>query len=112
MVAFLVPSVVAAVVLLAEHVAGVGGITRFPHYVSGDLANMLLGIIAYLPVMAIVPIALLLLARTGQPPSKPGSVGPAWSPTCSLGWGSRSQPSAARSSSSSRFPRCSCTTRT
>ncbi len=31
---------------------------------------MLLGIIAYLPVMAIVPIALLLLARTGQPPSK------------------------------------------
>jgi membrane protease YdiL (CAAX protease family) len=73
MVAFLVPSVVAAVVLLAQHVVGVGGITRFPDFVTGQpVTNMLLGILAYLPVMAAVPLALLLLARTGQTPSALG----------------------------------------
>jgi membrane protease YdiL (CAAX protease family) len=72
MAAFLVPAVITAVVLLAENVSGVGGITRFPNLVPSQIENMLLGILAYLPVMAVVPVALLLLSRTGQPPKSLG----------------------------------------
>jgi membrane protease YdiL (CAAX protease family) len=67
MFAFLFPAVVSAVVVLAQHVSGVVDISRFPNIVHGHpLTNMLLGILGYLPVMAPVPIALYLLARTGQ----------------------------------------------
>jgi membrane protease YdiL (CAAX protease family) len=70
MVAFLLLGVTAAVVLLAQHVSGVGNITRFPVLVHGHpFTNMVLGILDYLPVTATVPLALFLLARTGQPPS-------------------------------------------
>jgi membrane protease YdiL (CAAX protease family) len=69
MVAFLVPAVMSAVVLLAQHVGGVGTVTRFPTIIKGHpLGNMLIGIFAYLPVAATVPLALFLLARTGQSP--------------------------------------------
>jgi membrane protease YdiL (CAAX protease family) len=67
MVAFLLPGVVSAIVLLSEHISGVGDISRFATYVRGQpLTNMLLGILAYLPVGAVVPLGLYLLARTGQ----------------------------------------------
>ncbi len=67
MVAFLVPVVVSAVIVLAQHVAGVEDIARFPSIVRHHpLTNMALGILAYLPVAAVVPLALFLLARTGQ----------------------------------------------
>jgi membrane protease YdiL (CAAX protease family) len=69
MVAFLLPAVVAAVVLFAQHVSGVGSVTRFPVAVNGHpLENMLIDIVAYLPVACIVPLALFLLSRTGQGP--------------------------------------------
>jgi membrane protease YdiL (CAAX protease family) len=70
MVAFLMPAVMAAVILFARHEAGVGTVTRFPDLVRGQpVVNLILGILDYLPVAAIVPLALFLLARTGQPPS-------------------------------------------
>jgi membrane protease YdiL (CAAX protease family) len=69
MVAFLLPAVMSAVVLFAQHVNGVGTITRFPTLIRGNpLGNMLIGIFEYLPVAATVPLALFLLARTGQSP--------------------------------------------
>jgi membrane protease YdiL (CAAX protease family) len=68
--AFLVPGVLAAVDLLAQHVGGVANITRFPTIVSGHpLENLILGVINYLEVGAVVPLALLLLSRTGQRPA-------------------------------------------
>jgi membrane protease YdiL (CAAX protease family) len=67
MVAFLVPVVISAVLVLAQHVAGVENIARFPSIVRHHpLTNMALGILAYLPVAAVVPLALFLLSRTGQ----------------------------------------------
>jgi membrane protease YdiL (CAAX protease family) len=70
MVAFLVPGIAGAIVLLAQHVSGVGSVTRFPVYVSGHpLTNMLVGIVAYLPTACMVPLALFLLNRTGDSPS-------------------------------------------
>ncbi|MGC1239708.1 MAG: CPBP family intramembrane glutamic endopeptidase [Acidimicrobiales bacterium] len=67
MVAFLVPGVVSAVLVLAEHISGVGDIARFATIVRGHpLTNMFLGILAYLPVAAVVPLGLFLLGRTGQ----------------------------------------------
>ncbi len=75
MIAFLVPAVMSAVVLFAQHVVGVGSITRFATYVKNPADNLVIGIFAYLPVAATVPLALFLLARTGQ--------GPKW---LGLGW--------------------------
>jgi hypothetical protein len=67
MVAFLVPVVISAVLVLAQHVAGVENIARSPSIVRHHpLTNMALGILAYLPVAAVVPLALFLLSRTGQ----------------------------------------------
>ena len=69
MVAFLVPGIAGAVVLFAQHVNGVGTVTRFPVYVAHHpVTNLVIGILAYLPVASIVPLALFLLNRTGQPP--------------------------------------------
>ena len=68
--AFLVPGVLSAVDVLAAHVGGAGAITRFPTIVPGHpLANLILGIVTYLQVAAVVPLALLLLSRTGQTPA-------------------------------------------
>jgi membrane protease YdiL (CAAX protease family) len=67
MVAFLVPGVVSAILVLAQHISGVADIARFPTVVSNHpLENMFLGILGYIPVGAVVPIALYLLWRTGQ----------------------------------------------
>ena len=77
--AFLVPGVVSAVDVLAAHVGGAGAITRFPTIVPGHpLANLILGIVTYLQVAAVVPLALLLLSRTGQTPAVLGLTRPGW----------------------------------
>lgn len=69
MIAFLLPVVASAVVVFAQHVTGVGAVTRFPIVVQGHpLENMLIGMLAYLPVACTVPLALYLLYRTGQGP--------------------------------------------
>jgi membrane protease YdiL (CAAX protease family) len=66
--AFLVPSVLAAVDVLAAHTGG-ATITRFPDIVHNPVANLLLGVLTYVGVATVVPIALLLLSRTGQDPA-------------------------------------------
>jgi membrane protease YdiL (CAAX protease family) len=77
MFAFLLPSVMAAVVALAQHVNGVGSVTRFPVILQDNpVANLIVGIFAYLPVAATVPLALHLLIRTGQTPRVIGLVRP------------------------------------
>jgi len=79
MLAFLLPSVMAAVVAFAQHVSGEGQLTRFPVVVAGHpFENMVFGILAYVPVAAVVPLALFLLARTGQSPSWLGLGRPRW----------------------------------
>jgi membrane protease YdiL (CAAX protease family) len=68
--AFLVPGVLAAVDLLAQHVGGVASVTRFPTVLPGHpLENLILGILNYFEVGVMVPLALLLLSRTGQRPA-------------------------------------------
>jgi membrane protease YdiL (CAAX protease family) len=67
MIAFLVPVVINAALVLAQQQSGVGETTRFATIVHHNpLENMFLGMLAYLPVAAVVPLALFLLARTGQ----------------------------------------------
>jgi uncharacterized protein len=75
--AFLVPGVLAAVDLLLQHVGGVANITRFPTLVPGHpLENFIVGMINYLEVGVVVPLALLLLSRTGQRPAGLGLTRP------------------------------------
>jgi membrane protease YdiL (CAAX protease family) len=50
-------------------VSGVGTVRRFQVLIEGHpLENMIIGIIAYLAVACVAPLALLLLSRTGQGP--------------------------------------------
>jgi len=65
MLAFLVPVVINAVLSFFHSYSGASE-QRFPSVVTNDVANLLLGMLAYLPVFAVVPIALFLLWRTGQ----------------------------------------------
>jgi membrane protease YdiL (CAAX protease family) len=77
MVAFLLPAVTGAAVALAQHVNGVGTVTRFPVLLPDNpVGNLVIGIFAYLSVAAVVPLALHLLIRTGQPPRSLGLVRP------------------------------------
>ena len=77
MFAFLFPAVMGAVVLLAQHVNGVGSVTRFPVILQDNpVANLVVGIFYYLPVAVMVPVALHLLSRTGQTPRMLGLVRP------------------------------------
>ncbi len=77
MLAFLLPGVMGAVVALAQHVNGVGTVTRFPVILQDNpVANLIIGIFAYLPVAVMVPLALHLLTRTGQTPRMLGLVRP------------------------------------
>jgi membrane protease YdiL (CAAX protease family) len=75
--AFLLPGVLAAVDTLAARSGG-AAITRFPHYTANPVANLVLGVFSYLSVAVTVPIALLLLARTGQRPAALGLGRPRW----------------------------------
>lgn len=78
-IAFLLPGIVSAVDVLAAHLGGVSDINRFPTVVPGrPVENLVLGIFSYLAVGAVVPVALLLLARTGQGPAELGLSLPWW----------------------------------
>lgn len=72
-IAFALPGVAAAVEILAQHLDGVSDLNEFalplPHSPAASLFILLLG---YLTTALVVPIALLLLARTGQPPASLG----------------------------------------
>jgi membrane protease YdiL (CAAX protease family) len=72
-VAFALPGVAAAVEILAQHLDGVSDLNEFalplPHNPVASLFILLFG---YLTTALVVPIALLLLARTGQPPASVG----------------------------------------
>jgi membrane protease YdiL (CAAX protease family) len=70
MLGFLLPVVTSAIIVLVQHVDEHGSVTRFTSVVRGQpVTNLVLEIFAYLSVAAIVPLALLLLQRTGQSPS-------------------------------------------
>ncbi len=67
MVAFVLPGFTSAAVLLVQHLTGSATETRFPVLIdNSSLGNMLLGMFAYLATASMVPLALLLLRRTGQ----------------------------------------------
>jgi len=74
--AFLIPSVGGAIVPLVQHAYGVSNLARFPSFVNNNpLINMILGMVTYISLGTIVPIALFLLARTGN---KPRTIGLGW----------------------------------
>jgi hypothetical protein len=71
--AFALPGVAAAVTILAQHIGGVSDLDEFDlplHHHPG--ISLILLIFGYLTTALVVPIALLLLARSGQPPSTLG----------------------------------------
>ena len=76
--AFLVPGIAGAVGIFAELASG-RDVSQFPTFVYGEpVLNLVLGILTYTAVLAPVPIGLLLLARTGQPPRALGLGRPRW----------------------------------
>src|SRR5215475_7335256 len=70
MIAFLLPWVVSAVVVLGNHLATGASLSQLPSFDRHQAAiNIVLGLISYTPTAAVVPLALFLLARTGQGPA-------------------------------------------
>ena len=79
MLAFIYPSAITAVILFIRSRLDVAGTGQLSGVTPGHpLANLLLGIPDYLAIAVIVPIALLLLQRSGQPPSTLGLALPGW----------------------------------
>jgi membrane protease YdiL (CAAX protease family) len=77
--AFLAPGVIGAVDLLAAHLGGAPGVNPFADIIPHNpVANVIFGMITYLQVGAVVPLALLLLSRTGQDPAAIGFTRPRW----------------------------------
>jgi len=73
MVAFLIPGVSTALVILVRHIQGINDTSILNSVVPGHpVSNLILGILTYFSVAAVVPLVLLLLARTGQKPSSIG----------------------------------------
>ncbi len=78
-IAFLAPGVLGAVDLLAAHLGGAPGVNPFAQIVPHNpVANVIFGMLTYLQVGAVVPLALLLLSRTGQNPAAIGFTRPQW----------------------------------
>jgi membrane protease YdiL (CAAX protease family) len=76
-IAFLAPGVLSAIDLLAAHFGGAPGVNPFAGIIPGHpLANAIFGTLTYLQVGAVVPLALLLLSRTGQDPASIGFTRP------------------------------------
>jgi membrane protease YdiL (CAAX protease family) len=66
---FLLIGVTGAIVAIAQHVNGVSQITEFPTLLEHNpVGNLIVGVLDYFPTAAFVPVALFLLARTGQSP--------------------------------------------
>jgi membrane protease YdiL (CAAX protease family) len=71
--AFALPGVADAVDILARHLGGVSDLNEFPLPLPHDpLASLFILLTVYLTTALVVPIALLSLARTGQPPAALG----------------------------------------
>jgi len=80
MIGFLYVGVISAVTLVTRHALGGGSPNPIPNLVPGHLAaNLVFATLSYLSVASVVPIALLLLARTGQRPAILGLGLPGWS---------------------------------
>ena len=79
MIALLAPWIISAVLTLAAYETSHASLTQLPTYDAHQpVVNVVLGLISYLPVAAVVPLALLLLARTGQHPADLGLTGARW----------------------------------
>jgi membrane protease YdiL (CAAX protease family) len=79
MIAGLFPWVVSALVILGTHLATGKQLTQLPTYTPHEpVLNTVLGLLSYLPVAAVVPLVLLLLARTGQRPASLGLTRMGW----------------------------------
>jgi membrane protease YdiL (CAAX protease family) len=78
-IAFLAPGLLSAIDLLAAHFGGSPGVDPFANIVSGHpVVNVIFGTLTYLQVGAVVPLALLLLSRTGQDLASIGFSRPQW----------------------------------
>jgi len=79
MIALLAPWIISAVLTLAVHEISHTNLTQLPTYDPHQpVVNVLLGLISYLPVAAVIPVALLLLARTSQHPADLGLTRARW----------------------------------
>jgi membrane protease YdiL (CAAX protease family) len=79
MLAVLFPWIVSAVITFAVHETRNVGLTQLPNYdPSQPVINVVLGLLSYFPVAAVIPLVLLLLARTGQRPSDLGLTSARW----------------------------------
>jgi membrane protease YdiL (CAAX protease family) len=73
LIAALFPWIVSAVVILGVHLDLGSTLSQLPTFTPKQpVLNVLLGLLSYLPTAAVVPLVLLLLARTGQPPASLG----------------------------------------
>jgi membrane protease YdiL (CAAX protease family) len=73
MIAALLPWIVNAVVILGMHLDLGNTLSQLPTFTPNQpVLNVVLGLLSYLPTAAVVPLVLLLLARTGQSPSSLG----------------------------------------
>ncbi len=79
MFALLFPWVISAVLTLVLHLETGASLTQLPSYAPHHPAvNIVVGVLSYLPVAAVAPLALLLLARTGQRPADLGLTSMGW----------------------------------
>ncbi|HXZ63244.1 MAG TPA: CPBP family intramembrane glutamic endopeptidase [Streptosporangiaceae bacterium] len=80
MIAMLTPWVISAVVVLGAHLATGASLNPLPTFDKHEPAvNVVLGLLSYVPTVAVVPLALFLLARTGQSPAVLGLTRAGWS---------------------------------
>jgi membrane protease YdiL (CAAX protease family) len=78
-IAGLFPWIASAIVILVAHLDTGNGLTQLPSITPQQpVLNVFLGILAYLPTAAVVPLTLLLLYRTGQRPSSLGLTRLGW----------------------------------
>jgi membrane protease YdiL (CAAX protease family) len=79
MIAVLTPWVVSAIVVLGSHLATGTSLNPLPTFDRHETAvNIVLGLVSYVPTAAVVPLVLVLLARTGQPPAVLGLTKAGW----------------------------------
>jgi membrane protease YdiL (CAAX protease family) len=79
MLAVLFPWVVTAVITFALHETRSQSLTQLPNFDPRQpVINVVLGLVSYMPVAAVIPLVLLLLARTGQRPSDLGLTSARW----------------------------------
>jgi membrane protease YdiL (CAAX protease family) len=79
MIAMLTPWLISAIVVLGSHLATGASLNQLPTFDRHEPAvNIALGLLSYVPTVAVVPLILVLLARTGQPPAVLGLTTAGW----------------------------------